>query len=281
MDRSDRRPDVAAGRRSTPPSPGDSSASLGNPMEQVLYEVKRTIVGQDVLLERLVVALLARGHILVEGVPGLAKTLAVKSVAAAIGGQFHRVQFTPDLVPADLVGTRDLPPAERRVPGLARAGVHQPAAGRRDQPGAGQGAERAARGDAGAAGDDRSGDPPRAPALPRHGHAEPHRVGGHVPAAGGAGRPVHDEGARRLPERHRGVRDRRPGDRPAARHAADHRDRAAHGDAAARRRGLRRPGADRVRGPARRRPPASRTPSASATWRATSASAPARGPRSA
>ena len=89
-----------------PPSPGDSSAPLGNPMEQVLYEVKRTIVGQDVLLERLVVALLARGHILVEGVPGLAKTLAVKSVAAAIGGQFHRVQFTPDLVPADLVGTR-------------------------------------------------------------------------------------------------------------------------------------------------------------------------------
>ncbi len=77
-----------------------------NPMEQVLYEVKKTIVGQDALLERLLVALLARGHILVEGVPGLAKTLAVKSLAAAIGGQFHRVQFTPDLVPADIVGTR-------------------------------------------------------------------------------------------------------------------------------------------------------------------------------
>jgi len=77
-----------------------------NPMEQVLYEVKKTIVGQDVLLERLLIALLAGGHILVEGVPGLAKTLAVKSLAAAIGGQFHRVQFTPDLVPADIVGTR-------------------------------------------------------------------------------------------------------------------------------------------------------------------------------
>jgi MoxR-like ATPase len=75
-------------------------------MEQVLYEVKKTIVGQDTLLERLLVALLARGHILVEGVPGLAKTLAVKSLAGAIGGQFHRVQFTPDLVPADIVGTR-------------------------------------------------------------------------------------------------------------------------------------------------------------------------------
>jgi MoxR-like ATPase len=77
-----------------------------NPMEQVLYEVKKTIVGQDALLERLLVALLAHGHILVEGVPGLAKTLAVKSLAAAIGGQFHRVQFTPDLVPADIIGTR-------------------------------------------------------------------------------------------------------------------------------------------------------------------------------
>jgi MoxR-like ATPase len=76
------------------------------PMEQVLYEVKKTIVGQDHLLERMLVALLSRGHMLVEGVPGLAKTLAVKSLAAAIGGQFHRIQFTPDLVPADLIGTR-------------------------------------------------------------------------------------------------------------------------------------------------------------------------------
>src|SRR3954462_13861888 len=76
------------------------------PIEKVLYEVKKTIVGQDALLERLLVALLARGHILVEGVPGLAKTLAVKFLAEAIGGEFHRVQFTPDLVPADILGTR-------------------------------------------------------------------------------------------------------------------------------------------------------------------------------
>jgi MoxR-like ATPase len=75
-------------------------------MEQVLYEVKKTIVGQDHLLERMLVALLSRGHMLVEGVPGLAKTLAVKSLAAAVSGQFHRIQFTPDLVPADLIGTR-------------------------------------------------------------------------------------------------------------------------------------------------------------------------------
>ncbi|MFN8446318.1 MAG: MoxR family ATPase [Caldilineaceae bacterium] len=76
------------------------------PMERLLYEVKKIIVGQDHLLERLVVALLARGHILVEGVPGLAKTMAIKTLAEAIGGEFKRIQFTPDLVPADLVGTR-------------------------------------------------------------------------------------------------------------------------------------------------------------------------------
>jgi MoxR-like ATPase len=75
-------------------------------MERVLYEVKKVIVGQDHLLERLVVALLARGHILVEGVPGLAKTMAIKTLAETIGGDFKRIQFTPDLVPADLIGTR-------------------------------------------------------------------------------------------------------------------------------------------------------------------------------
>src|SRR5512136_1984432 len=76
------------------------------PMERVLFEVKKMIVGQDHLLERMLVALLARGHILVEGVPGLAKTLAIKTLAQVIGGEFKRIQFTPDLVPADLVGTR-------------------------------------------------------------------------------------------------------------------------------------------------------------------------------
>ncbi len=76
------------------------------PMERVLYEVKKIIVGQDHLLERLIVALLARGHILVEGVPGLAKTMAIKTLAEALSGEFKRIQFTPDLVPADLVGTR-------------------------------------------------------------------------------------------------------------------------------------------------------------------------------
>lgn len=78
----------------------------GAQMERVLYEVKKVIVGQDHLLERLIVALLARGHVLVEGVPGLAKTMAIKTLAETIGGDFKRIQFTPDLVPADLIGTR-------------------------------------------------------------------------------------------------------------------------------------------------------------------------------
>src|SRR5437762_7155438 len=76
------------------------------PMERVLYEVKKVIVGQDHLLERMIVALLARGHLLVEGVPGLAKTMAIKTLAESVGGEFKRIQFTPDLVPADLIGTR-------------------------------------------------------------------------------------------------------------------------------------------------------------------------------
>ncbi len=75
-------------------------------MEKVMYEVKKIIVGQDHLLERLLIALLSEGHLLVEGVPGLAKTLAIKTLAQALHGVFKRIQFTPDLVPADLVGTR-------------------------------------------------------------------------------------------------------------------------------------------------------------------------------
>jgi MoxR-like ATPase len=81
-------------------------AAPQHPLEQALYQVKKTIVGQDELLERMFVALLARGHLLVEGVPGLAKTMAVKALAQAVGGQFQRIQFTSDLVPADIVGTR-------------------------------------------------------------------------------------------------------------------------------------------------------------------------------
>src|SRR5437667_6660534 len=75
-------------------------------LQEALHEIKRVIVGQDAMLERLLVALLAGGHVLLEGVPGLAKTLTIKTLAQVVGGSFRRIQFTPDLVPADLVGTR-------------------------------------------------------------------------------------------------------------------------------------------------------------------------------
>jgi len=75
-------------------------------LTEALHEIKRVIVGQDAMLERLLVSLLAGGHVLLEGVPGLAKTLTVKTLAAVLGGSYSRIQFTPDLVPADLVGTR-------------------------------------------------------------------------------------------------------------------------------------------------------------------------------
>jgi len=83
-------------------SPGEISERL----EQALFEIRRVIAGQDAMLERVLVCLLAQGHLLIEGVPGLAKTLTIKTTAGVLGGTFARVQFTPDLVPSDLVGTR-------------------------------------------------------------------------------------------------------------------------------------------------------------------------------
>jgi MoxR-like ATPase len=83
-----------------------SSAESASLMERVLYEVKRVVVGQDKFLERMLIAMLSQGHLLIEGVPGLAKTLTVNTLSKAIQGSFKRVQFTPDLLPADLVGTQ-------------------------------------------------------------------------------------------------------------------------------------------------------------------------------
>jgi MoxR-like ATPase len=84
------------------PTPAESKERL----EQALFEIRRVIAGQEAMLERVLVCLLAQGHLLIEGVPGLAKTLTIKTTAGVLGGSFARVQFTPDLVPSDLVGTR-------------------------------------------------------------------------------------------------------------------------------------------------------------------------------
>jgi MoxR-like ATPase len=86
-----------------PPPPGAAEAAE---LERAMFEVKKVIVGQDRAIERLFIGLLARGHVLLEGVPGLAKTLAAETLATVIGGSYNRLQFTPDLLPADLVGTR-------------------------------------------------------------------------------------------------------------------------------------------------------------------------------
>lgn len=94
--------ELAWNQGQTPQSSGVNAAL----MERVLYEVKRVVVGQDAFLERILVAILAQGHLLIEGVPGLAKTLTVNTLAQAVRGSFKRIQFTPDLLPADLVGTR-------------------------------------------------------------------------------------------------------------------------------------------------------------------------------
>ena len=84
----------------------DVADDVGDKLEQALFEIRRVIAGQEGMLERVLVCLLSRGHLLIEGVPGLAKTLTIKTTAAVLGGTFNRVQFTPDLVPSDLVGTR-------------------------------------------------------------------------------------------------------------------------------------------------------------------------------
>jgi MoxR-like ATPase len=95
-------------RPATAPSGGGtpSPAREGELLERTVFEVKRVIVGQDRLVERMLVGLLAKGHLLLEGVPGVAKTLAVETVAKVVGGSFSRLQFTPDLVPSDILGTR-------------------------------------------------------------------------------------------------------------------------------------------------------------------------------
>ena len=169
-------------------------------LEDALYELKRVIVGQDAMLERLLVALLAGGHVLLEGVPGLAKTLTVKTLADVLGGQFRRVQFTPDLVPSDLVGTRIYRPDTgrfdtelgpvfgnflladeiNRAPAKVQSALLEVMQERQVT----------------IAGETY----PLPRAVPRAGHAEPDRVRGHLPAARGPGRPLPVQADRRLPD---------------------------------------------------------------------------------
>src|ERR1700759_490641 len=110
MDSETRRQPVTPEERGLPaldrPTEPKPAREAHDALESALFEIKRVIVGQEAMLERVLVALLAGGHVRLEGVPGVAKTLTVKTVADVLGGSFKRLQFTPDLVPADLVGTR-------------------------------------------------------------------------------------------------------------------------------------------------------------------------------
>ena len=217
-------------------------------MEQILYEVKKVIVGQDHFLERVLVAILSHGHLLVEGVPGLAKTLTVKTLAEAVQGAFKRIQFTPDLVPADLVGTRiynqktgafstSLGPVFtnllladeiNRAPAKVQSALLEVMQERQVTIG---------------------GETfPVAESLPGHGDPEPHRNRGDLPAARSPGRPLHDEGAGGLPHRGGRVRDRGAHDRTVGTDQGGGRQRAADRAADAEREGVCRPGADAVRG---------------------------------
>jgi MoxR-like ATPase len=90
------------------PAPAEARERL----EKALFEIRRVIAGQEAMLERVLICMVAQGHLLIEGVPGLAKTLTIKTAAAVLGGTFSRIQFTPDLVPSDLVGTRVYRPGE-------------------------------------------------------------------------------------------------------------------------------------------------------------------------
>ena len=178
-------------------------------LEQALFEIRRIIAGQDAMLERVLVCLLAQGHLLIEGVPGLAKTLTIKTTAGVLGGSFARVQFTPDLVPSDLVGTRiyrqqegtfdtELGPVFcnflladeiNRAPAKVQSALLEVMQERQVTIG--------------------HDTHPRSRAVPRDGDAEPDRVRGDVPAARGADRPLPAEGADRLPAARRGAH-RRP-----------------------------------------------------------------------
>ena len=177
--------------------------------DKVLANVERVIVGKHHEVRLALVALLCRGHLLIEDVPGTGKTVLAKAIARSLGCSFRRIQFTPDLLPSDVSGLSiynqktqefEFRPGPDLQPGRPR---------RRDQPGDAEDAVRAARMHGGAPGDDRRHDLPDARSVPRHRHPEPDRVRGHVRAARGPARPVHAPPPPRLPAADRGDRDPR------------------------------------------------------------------------
>ncbi len=176
-------------------------------LERVRQEVGKLVVGQREMVDRLLLALIAGGHLLVEGIPGLAKTTAIKALAAAVDAHFARIQFTPDLLPADLIGTQIYRPGERRfeikqgpvfanlllADEINRAPAKVQSAlleAMQERPG-----------------DDRRRDASAPGSVPRARHPEPDRAGGHLSAARSAGRPLHAQDQGLLPQARGGGRD--------------------------------------------------------------------------
>ncbi len=165
----------------------DQVLQYSDQLERVKTEVRKVLIGQDLMLSRLLIALLTGGHVLLEGVPGLAKTTAIKALAAAIHCKFNRIQFTPDLLPADLIGTLIYNPREgafstRKGPIFANLILADEI---NRAPSKVQSA--LAGGDAGASGHDRGRIVRARGAVPRPGHAEPDRAGGNLPVARSSG----------------------------------------------------------------------------------------------
>ena len=185
-------------------TPTDAAATMAG----ILDELERAVVGKRDVLELVLLGLVADGHVLLDDLPGVAKTLTARSLAQVTNLSFSRIQFTPDLLPADITGATVFEADERRVPLPARPDLRQPRARRRGEPGAGQDAGRAARGHAGAPGHGGRDDVPPAPTVPRRRDAEPDRARGHVRAARGPARPLPAADPHGLPDR--GGRGRAP-----------------------------------------------------------------------
>ena len=193
-------------RRRRPRRAARAASPVADWAARVLGEINKVYIGQDALVRGVLAALLADGHVLIESVPGLGKTLLVRALGRVLGCAFNRIQFTPDLMPSDVTGSPVYDERHPRLPVPPRPGLHPAPARRRDQPGAGQDALGAAGDHAGGAGHDRRRRPPDRAAVPGHGDAEPDRVGGDVQPPRGPARPLPVQARGRLPER----RPRRP-----------------------------------------------------------------------
>ena len=183
----------AAGR------PATTSSSSARTAHRIIENLKTVIHAPEETLQLAVYCLLCEGHLIIEDFPGVGKTTLAKALARSVGCEFSRLQFTPDLLPSDVTGVNVFNQRTNEFEFRARAGLHEPAARRRDQPGLAEDAGGAARVHAGAPGHGRRRLLPARAAVHGARHPEPDRVRGDLPAARGRARPLHDAHLHRLP----------------------------------------------------------------------------------